>query len=259
MITMTIDPKRFANQRAAYDEIKKKRAIPRALESWCNEMGIPNKGQWIAKMELQKSGWPHWHVLLEVPWEFQCAEKGSFDEHWEFGFSNVRHRHVSVRYLAKYVAKGAEDQFDTVEASGLPSQGVKWVTASHGFWTAGTTESRVPQKKAERVGWPPDHWSSGELKDRVGLCRKTTLVTVMADGDENLRELITATPETVEMMLSVKAHLSWRFGFTRFRVPRGSTVYDLQSLGISFTGWWHDNGDERYSSRAGNRPICICL
>jgi len=260
MVTLTLDRTKFATPREGYDWVKQQRSIPRSLEAWCNAHGISSKGAWLAKMELQKSGWPHWHVLVEVPPDFLCARKGSFDDFWPHGFSNVRSQGVSVGYLAKYTAKGTpEDVTEAVIASGLPAQGVKWVTSSHGFWSGVRQEAR-PGKKRGEVGWPPpEHWENGELRDRIGLCMRFSLIVVEDGGEETFRELVQIRPESLEMMVPLVAHLGHRKGFTWLRVPRGATTHTIDALGLDTEGWWHNEYDSRFARRAGRRPVSICM
>ena len=136
LITLTVDRGHFPTPLDAYTVIKQTKAIPRGIERFGDAWGFDARGQWFAKMELQESGWPHWHILCIVPPEVHIAFKGSFDEFWRWGFSNVQQRGCNIGYATKYAVKPAAC-FDALEASGLPGRGVRWTTAARGFWGLG--------------------------------------------------------------------------------------------------------------------------
>jgi hypothetical protein len=180
MITLTVDRKRYASPWEAYQSIRRRRVVPRAISAFGARWGLETNGQWFSKLELQRDGWPHWHVLLVVPHELRSS-RSAMNEDWGEGFSNVIGT-VSLRYLAKYVAKGTtEDLKDTLDASGFPALGVHWTSAARGFWGAGSTaRSRSEDPGGTR---PEDPRTPNGVGDRVAFCASdTSLDFLVLDG-----------------------------------------------------------------------------
>lgn len=142
LVGLTIDPKRFDSPLAAMTAVKGKRSIARCFSKWGKRRGI--KAYFLGKLELNQSGWPHWHVLLIVPDGFRFANPkqgaGEFDDCWPHGISDVDWRDLGglAQYgskLASYVTKGAgHDGHGALAASGIPATGYHFVQPSHGFW-----------------------------------------------------------------------------------------------------------------------------
>lgn len=131
MATLTYGAE-WRNGRQAYDDAKRNRRVSRCVMAWGASHQLDLRGRWLSKMELQSDGTVHFHVLIEVPWSKRFARRGEFDRFWRMGFSNLR-QNVDVRYLTKYAAKPGGDS-EALELSELPARGVRWVTASRGFW-----------------------------------------------------------------------------------------------------------------------------
>lgn len=59
LLTLTVDPKRFQSQSLAYHYVKDGKYIPRLMRY----LGVRN---WVCILECQRSGMPHWHLLIDV-------------------------------------------------------------------------------------------------------------------------------------------------------------------------------------------------
>jgi hypothetical protein len=139
---LTIDPSKFDSPGAAIAAVKSKRSIARCFSKWGKRRGITP--HYLSKLELNLSGWPHWHVLLVVPEGFRFANPkqgaGEFDSCWPHGISDVDWRDLGglAEYgskLATYVTKAAgRDGHSALAASGIPASGYHFVQPSHGFW-----------------------------------------------------------------------------------------------------------------------------
>ena len=66
MVTLTINPKRFASPEAAYRHVTKNRLISRWVRE-LNRRGVLKSRKFFSVFECQKNGNPHWHLLLEAP------------------------------------------------------------------------------------------------------------------------------------------------------------------------------------------------
>jgi len=93
-------------------------------------------------MELQESGFIHYHVLLEIPEELKVDLHGKASQRelasdcWLWGYSTVIECD-DIHYVLKYSTKSGscEEREAQLMASGLPDKGVRWTFASRGFWS----------------------------------------------------------------------------------------------------------------------------
>lgn len=171
---------------SAWHRLRELRAVPRAVKAFCRAQGIPFKGRYLIKMELQRAGWPHWHVLVMVPQSLQLPTLGAFDAFWKWGFSNVRHEACAYTYLAKYACKEAgPDGTDTLEASGLPGRHVHWLSPSRGFWAEfGLGDFDEAVECCEHVDEISQDDGVGDEThaERVDRCRSCTVLQVELAG-----------------------------------------------------------------------------
>jgi len=188
------------------------------MQSWQLELGCDLRGRWLAKMELQADGWPHYHIIVDMPDWVEFARKGAFDDHWSYGFSHVLHR-GKLAYMVKYAVKPSAC-FEALERSGLPTRFVNWITTSHGFWSfhhhcdVDDREDVASEKKEVLDDVSSEDWSTEEaLADsegghviRVQACRETCTVLLLgcnAEGKEVVAETIEVplTPGQLEEAL----------------------------------------------------------
>jgi len=175
MITLTLDRSRFSCPEDARRFVLRNRSVSRAMSRFGLEMGLEVRGRYAVKFELQRGGWPHWHVLLMVDAGVELG-RNDFASAWPYGFSMVSRG--AGGYLAKYAAgRGSECQ-ERLEASGLPARGVRWMTASRGFWGSGRGGGRVVESEAV----PSD---AGELLSvRVECCGLDSVLEIREAGRE---------------------------------------------------------------------------
>ncbi len=60
MMTLTVDPKRFDSEHAALDYVTEHHFIARLLARYLHVKS------WVWVLEFHKSGWPHWHVVIDL-------------------------------------------------------------------------------------------------------------------------------------------------------------------------------------------------
>ncbi len=117
LLTLTVDPKNFNSPQDAHDYVKEKGFIRTLLTQYLN---IKN---WIWVLEFQKSGNPHWHILIDVShlkgnkpinlervWRLWCYK-------WKIGGvdlskgKTVKTSEHAIRYITKYLVKYPKEGF----------------------------------------------------------------------------------------------------------------------------------------------------
>lgn len=137
-VTFTFDRTGYASPIEAWRFAQRNRSVSRAVKSFASAVGYNASGLWFAKLELQKAGWPHWHLIVMVPAASVPASpalvKRLFNEHWKYGFSTVRvwSRGDYLSKVSSYACKEAGNE--GLRASGLPATRVRWISSSPGFW-----------------------------------------------------------------------------------------------------------------------------
>ena len=109
MLTLTVDPKEYSSPKEAYEYVGKSRRVAETIRKLNRNGLLPNK-HFTLTLEFHKSGWPHWHVLIES--RFVCKHK--LQEAWKLGncwvskgdFDDVGH---AINYATKYIVKTADD------------------------------------------------------------------------------------------------------------------------------------------------------
>lgn len=147
MATLTLH-RSWASAGAAFAYLRSSHAVRRAVQRWWRARGFEGMPHYLAKLELQGDGFPHFHVLIVVPRDLKirlpwarngCTPTGGeFDSYWPHGFSNVQRDGVRGSYAAKaalsaYACKAAAGE-SALETAGLPAKGVHFVQVSQGFW-----------------------------------------------------------------------------------------------------------------------------
>lgn len=98
--TLTVDPKRFDSETDAFEAGKDR--LRRVIYE------LRKRGYEIRrhafKLELQKNGYPHWHMLVDTR---DFISEDLVTELWGLGFADVKRiKPKKWRYLFKYVVKG---------------------------------------------------------------------------------------------------------------------------------------------------------
>jgi hypothetical protein len=112
-ITLSCDPKFFGGDPLlAY--LAGREHMRRFMDR-CREAGLwAADAKWCWKLEFQKNGWAHWHLLVDRKKKFTHAEFRKIEDVWGFGRTNVRRIAKSKKfgYLFKYVFKGVYQEGD---------------------------------------------------------------------------------------------------------------------------------------------------
>lgn len=148
-VTLTVDPKRFPGGPAeAFEFFKRNRSVARALNTFCKGWGFSSVGAWISKLEITQAGWVHFHAIVIIPDSVELPKRGAMDAYWEHGFSNVQQSY-KLSYLVKYAAKPGAQMEHAIRLSGLPAKGLRFITASRGFW--GESRPMREESESERI------------------------------------------------------------------------------------------------------------
>lgn len=106
MATLTVDPKAFAGPYEAWRHIGEVRAISRTMQH-LRRKKLLRGPEWFSVLEFHKSGWPHFHVLLNATF----VEHAVLREGWALGHVSLSRskgfesRDHAVNYATKYVMK----------------------------------------------------------------------------------------------------------------------------------------------------------
>ncbi len=71
MWTLTVDPKRFQDPEHAYQNVMSGRFISRLVRD-LRKAGVLHGRHYFWVLEFHKSGWPHWHLILDATYISHC-------------------------------------------------------------------------------------------------------------------------------------------------------------------------------------------
>ena len=153
-ITLTYDPKQWTSAQECFDRARADKHVSRFMRKLARHLGAKTlKGKFICKLEFQKSGFVHWHILLlDVGFIKPVLFRQIYDL-WGKGSVNVKPlTEENLNYLTKYVAK---DGSLPGWVYGYPARSIKVVRPSQGFWKdeqAAKACERTARRKAEEGG-----------------------------------------------------------------------------------------------------------
>lgn len=140
-ITLTYRRDEWDDARHLYRASSEERHVRRFVERLSQLMGESLTGRWICKLEFQRGGWVHFHLLLLGT---RHIDHGLLEHAWGYGYVWIERMNPKrIRYVCKYVAKGDSlPEFLYLE----PCRSVKIVRVSPGFWGE---SDRPPRPKSE--------------------------------------------------------------------------------------------------------------
>lgn len=151
MLTLTYDRTRYEGPRELYRQQREKRHVGRFINRLEKYLGRKLKGEWIRKLEFQKGGWTHWHIIIRG---MNYIEHAELLKIWGHGHAFVtRASKTRLRYFAKYVAKPGDWPSFLL---GERSRSVKLVATSPFFWrntSAPTTDAVKPRARYRPKPW----------------------------------------------------------------------------------------------------------
>lgn len=139
VVTLTYRRDEYEDSRTIYRAAQDQQHVPLFLRKVSRHLGESLKGRWFCKMEFQRGGWIHWHVLILGVSRISIE---ALRDMWGRGHVWVdRLKPKALIYLTKYVAKpGGVPGWIYAE----PPRAVKIIRVSPGFW--GETEEHEPAR-----------------------------------------------------------------------------------------------------------------
>lgn len=152
VVTLTYKRDRYDSAQALYHAASDEQHVPLFLRRLQRRLNTNLRGRWFCKMEFQRGGWVHWHlVILGVDFIPHASLKAA----WGHGHAWVeRMTPESLTYITKYVAK----------PGGIPGwihaqrpRSVKIIRVSPGFWERSHWET-PPQPPDDDHHCPDDEY-----------------------------------------------------------------------------------------------------
>ncbi|HAU36458.1 MAG TPA: hypothetical protein DCX07_01915 [Phycisphaerales bacterium] len=188
---MTVDPKGFESAEAAHDAIMAGGYIRRLMRL----LGIK---VWVWVLEFHKSGWPHWHILVDLSERGELRPGdlkrvwGLWRDKWGLGgldlvqrkqFGESKH---AVLYITKYLMKPPRSGYPDWFIQGKRRRMVQGARAVGRLCFKGASGSDKPDEQRKRR-------ESRPLVERMAECGKFShLVAVRVDvetGAEHKRRI----------------------------------------------------------------------
>lgn len=201
LLTLTIDPKRFGSPEEAHDAVTGGGFIPRLLRL----MGIR---VWVWVLEFHKSGWPHWHILVDL------SERGRLTpadmkrmwhlwrDRWGVGGLDLQERKRlgtadhAIMYVTKYLTKPPRHGFPAWFISGKRRRMVQASRAVGALCFKGGRERQEPEEPSE----DRPRRESRPLVERMAECEKYShllLREINEETGEERKEIIGEVPVSV--------------------------------------------------------------
>lgn len=139
-ITLTYDRTKYAGPVDLYRRCAEEQHVPLFLRKVARFLGEDLKGRWLCKLEFQKEGWVHWHILLLGVRKIPHAALKRLWSHGHTWVSRLDKR--TVRYTCKYAVKA--DEVPAWLYAERP-RSVKIIRVSPGFWGEPAREKKAKE------------------------------------------------------------------------------------------------------------------
>lgn len=138
VITLTYNRDEYESSRALYHQARDEQHVPLFLRKIGRRLDQSLTGRWFCKMEFQRGGWIHWHIILLG---VSRIDHQMLTDVWGRGHVWIdRLKPRALTYLSKYVAKpGGVPAWIYAERS----RAVKIIRVSPGFWCREEPDDRV--------------------------------------------------------------------------------------------------------------------
>ena len=157
-VTLTYRRDEYESPSDLFDQMKQRQDVPLFIRRLNKYLGISLKGKWMRKMEFQRGGWIHFHLVIDYPHTIPHTDLLRL---WGYGHVWVeRWSENHTQYLAKYISKG-----ETVPGWILMEKPktIKIVAVSPGFWGKNTDDKKKYIKKI------PNPWGKSGCCIPIGV------------------------------------------------------------------------------------------
>lgn len=250
MWTLTIDPTLFESPQKAFEYLKEKRCVARLIRR-LRKLGVLHSKRFFAVIEWHKSGYAHFHVLLDSTFiEKKTVQRiwDSFRPAWAgpkpkdrpgFGFVGFTKRKGfaskchAARYATKYLMKSPHDGYPewVLDYRGQ----VHRYSISHGFWSnkecseadpSSQAEESQVQKRLKPKAVIAPRVMKATIRERLDQCANQTILLA-----RHFRRFEDGTTEHVKEFLGVLNNVSYRdaksiCGFKDFDLSKIPLSYD---------------------------------
>jgi hypothetical protein len=169
-VTLTYNRAHWASPQALYRATSDDQHVALFLRKVARLLKQDLGGRWFCKLEFQKGGWVHWHLIVLDVDPIPHAAVTRLWGHGHVWLRRVTRR--AIRYTCKYVTK--QDGFPMWLLSERP-RSVKFIRVSPGFW--GECAPRGEREESHRDGGGEDEVdapsaddSSPHVADLSGAC-----------------------------------------------------------------------------------------
>jgi hypothetical protein len=132
-ITLTYDRSRYVDAQDCFDQARSRKHVSRFMRKLGGLLGVDLRGKWLCKLEFQREGWVHWHIVLVDVGKIPRDKFSELFALWGRGSINVKPlTEQNALYLMKYIAKDGDIPGWIYD---YPARSVKVVRPSAGFWT----------------------------------------------------------------------------------------------------------------------------
>ena len=136
-VTLTYRRDEFEDPCDLYRKTGEQQHVPLFLRKVSRYLGVSLKGKWICKLEFQKGGWVHWHIIILGVKKIAHAELNNM---WGRGHVWINRLSPNrIKYCCKYVCKGGEVPSWLLAE---PTRSVKIIRVSPGFWGDATASRK---------------------------------------------------------------------------------------------------------------------
>lgn len=169
MLTLTLDPTSWESPEHAYRGVGKRRLVAELIRK-LKRHDLLYSDRFAYSLEFHKSGWPHWHVIVEsgyIPFQQlqECWAQGHTWISRSLKFKSASH---AVHYVTKYALKADAGFPEWV----LSYQGrIRRISTSRGLCPVEAT------KPSEYAGGEPKKMTQRTPRERAGACGKTVRIT----------------------------------------------------------------------------------
>lgn len=141
-LTLTYDRTPYDDGEDLYHRQSEEKHVRNFIRRLSRYLGQNLNGRWIRKLEFQRNGWVHWHLIIRGVKYIPHADLLRVWSHGGVHISRVKKK--TLRYFAKYVAKPGDFPAWLL---GLRSRSLKLVNPSPLFWRNTKDESPAAPKR----------------------------------------------------------------------------------------------------------------